>query len=288
MTMKITTDVTTCIPQDVADKNEIEFIEFYLNIDGKPTKELSEIDREKFMIELQDMDPFPSSNFPSPQDYLEAFQKILDSGYDEIFHIGLSPNISGALNSAKAAAKRLKNAKITIYDSGIMGPSHGAMVLMAIKLLKEGKNPDEVIKYLEPIKQNIYGAGLSINFDLLFKSGRVKKSAGLTVISSVMRLKPLFELNFETGVTGIGGGMGYNGALKKIVQNIVEKTDETLTYDLIMTDAGAPELMKKLEEKVKKVRKIKNVYYWPMVSMMIHTCGKGSVIATVCPSIDEI
>ena len=160
MKIKITTDVTTCIPKDVADKNDIEFIEFYLNIDGKPTKELSEIDREKFMNELQDMDPFPTSNFPSPQDYLEAFQKILDDGYDEIFHIGLSPNISGALNSAKAAAKRLKNAKITIYDSGIMAPSQGAMVLMIVKLLKKGKKPDEIIKYLESIKHNIYGAGL--------------------------------------------------------------------------------------------------------------------------------
>ncbi len=288
MKIKITTDVTTCIPKDVADKNDIEFIEFYLNIDGKPTKELSEIDREKFMNELQDMDPFPTSNFPSPQDYLEAFQKILDDGYDEIFHIGLSPNISGALNSAKAAAKRLKNAKITIYDSGIMAPSQGAMVLMIVKLLKKGKKPDEIIKYLESIKHNIYGAGLSVNFDILFKTGRVKKSAGLTVISSLMKLKPLFELNFETGVTGIGGGAGFNGAIKKIVQNIVEKTDETLTYDLIMTDAGDPELLKKLEEKVKKVRTIKNVLHWPMVSMMIHTCGKGSVMATLAPTIDEV
>ena len=55
-----------------------------------------------------------------------------------------------------------------------------------------------------------------------------------------------------------------------------------------MTDAGATELLKKLEEAVKKVRKIKNIHHWPMVSMMIHTCGKGSVMATVCPTLDEV
>ncbi|OLS29902.1 MAG: DegV domain-containing protein [Candidatus Heimdallarchaeota archaeon AB_125] len=288
MTIRVTTDVTTCIPKEITDKNNIEFIEFYLNINGKPTKELSELDRETFMNELSDMNPFPTSNFPSPQDYLDAFQKILDDGYDEIFHIGLSPNISGALNSAKVAAKKLKEAKITIYNSGIMAPSQGSMVLIAVKLLNQGKTHDEVIEYLESIKYNIYGAGLSINFDILFKTGRVKKSAGLTVFSSLMKLKPLFELNFETGVTGIGGGVGFKGAIKKIVQNIEEKTDEGLTYDLIMTDAGAPELLKKLEEAVKKVRKIKNIHHWPMVSMMIHTCGKGSVMATVCPTLDEV
>ena len=169
MTIRVTTDVTTCIPKEITDKNNIEFIEFYLNINGKPTKELSELDRETFMNELSDMNPFPTSNFPSPQDYLDAFQKILDDGYDEIFHIGLSPNISGALNSAKVAAKKLKEAKITIYNSGIMAPSQGSMVLIAVKLLNQGKTHDEVIEYLESIKYNIYGAGLSINFDILFK-----------------------------------------------------------------------------------------------------------------------
>ncbi len=288
MKIKITTDVTTSIPKEIADKNDIEFVEFYLNINGKPTKELSEINREKFMNEAKFMTPYPTSNFPSPQNYLEAFQKVEDNGYDEILHIGLSLNISGALNSARVAAKRIKKTKITVYDSGIMGPSQGTMVLMARKLLKKGKSVEEVIKYLESEKLKIYGAGCSENFDILFKTGRVKKGAGITVMSSLMRLKPLFELNFEKGVTGIGGGMGFRGAIKKIVANIIEKTDDKITYDLFMTDAGAPKLLKRLEEEIVKVRKIKNIHYWPMVSMMIHTCGKGSIIGTLSPTLDEI
>ncbi|MCE7741127.1 MAG: DegV family EDD domain-containing protein [Candidatus Heimdallarchaeota archaeon] len=288
MKIKITTDVTTCIPKEIADKNDIGFVEFYISINEKPTKELSEINREKFLNEVKFMIPYPTSSFPSPQDYLDAFQKAEDDGYDEILHIGLGLNISGALNSANAAAKRIKKTKVTVYDSGIMGPSQGTMVLMALKLLKKGKSVEEVIEYLESVKLNIYGAGLSESFDVLFKTGRVKKGAGITVMSSLMRLKPLFELNFEKGVTGIGGGMGFNGARKKIISNIIEKTDDKITYDLYMTDAGAPKLLKQLEEEIVKVRNIKNIYYWPMVSMMINTCGKGSVIGTLSPTLDEV
>ncbi|MHA2358169.1 MAG: hypothetical protein ACXABK_05325 [Candidatus Heimdallarchaeaceae archaeon] len=45
MTVKITTDVTTCIPKELADKKGIDFVEFYLLIGDESVRELSEIDR---------------------------------------------------------------------------------------------------------------------------------------------------------------------------------------------------------------------------------------------------
>lgn len=288
MKIKLFTDGTTCIPRDMAIEKDIGFVEFHFMIDGKQVKEFSEIDREEFINGLKFMDPYPASSFPTPQDYLEAFKKAEDDGYDEIFYICLNYNISNAMNSARMAAKKIKKAKITIYDSGIMGVSQGIMVLIAEKLLKKGKSVDEVVEFLESVKHKIYGAGCSVNFETLFKTGRVKKGAGITIISSLLKLKPLFEINFEDGVTSIGGGIGFKGAIKKIVSNIVEKTDETIDYDLYMIDALNPELLKKLEKDILKVRKVKNIYYWPMVSMMAHTCGKGSVVATLGPTLDEI
>ncbi len=161
------------------------------------------------------------------------------------------------------------------------------ITLMALDLVKKGKNVKEIVEHLESEKHKVYGAGFSESFETLFKTGRVKKGAGITIISTLMRLKPMFELNFEKGVESLGGGMGFKGALKKIISNIIEKTDETLVYDLFMSGAGAPERLKKLEEEIVKVRKINNIYYWPIVPMMINTLGKGSVMATLSPSFGE-
>ena len=166
MKVKITTDVQTCIPKDLADEKGIDFVEFYLLIGDESVKELSEIDREQFIHDLKDMKPYPTSSMPSPQDYVDTFEKAFNEGYDEILHIGLSFNISNALNSATIAAKKFEKKKITIYDCGVMGPSEGIMVLMADKLLNKGKTVEEVINFLDSMKGKIYGIGCSSSFDI--------------------------------------------------------------------------------------------------------------------------
>ncbi len=287
MKVKIITDITTCIPMEMMIKENIGFVEFYLLIDGKHVKDYSEIDREKFMNEVKDIDPYPTSSLPSPQDYLDVFQKAEADGYDEILHICLGTNISQALNAANIAAKKIKKAKLTVYDCEIMGPPQGMITLIALDIVKKGKNVKEIIEHIESEKHKIYCAGFSESFETLFKTGRVKKGAGITIMSTLMRLKPMFEINYEKGVTSLGGGMGFKGAVKKIISNIIEKTDEKIVYDLFMTGAEAPKLLKKLEEEIVKVRNIKNIYQWPMVPMMINTLGKGSVVATLSPSFNE-
>ena len=284
MTVKVFTDVTTFIPDELASKYNIGFVEFSLLIDGKAYKEKSELDREEFINTMEEMDPYPTSSMPNPGDYLEAFQKAADEGYDEILHIGMSYNLSNAQNSAKLATKQVKKAKVNIYDSEIMGPSEGLMALSAAHLFQKGKSMDEVIKYLDSIKEKTYGAGLSSSFDILFKTGRVKKGAAISAISTIMRLKPMFELNYEKGITSLGGGKGYKGAIKKLIENFLEKTDENLEYILIMSDALGPDLMKKAETEIRKIRKIKETFYWPITPMAAHTLGKGCVLAVIGPS----
>jgi DegV family protein with EDD domain len=284
MKVKVFTDVHTFIPDDLASKYDIGFVEFSLLIDGKAYKEKSELDREEFINTMGEMDPYPTSSMPNPSDYLEAFQEAEKKGYDEIIYIGITVNLSQSQNSAKIAAKQLKKAKATVYDSEIMGSCQGIMALSAAHLFQKGKSMDEVIKYLDSIKKIAYGAGLSSSFEVLFKTGRVKKGAAISAISTLMRLKPMFEFNYEKGITSLGGGRGYKGAIKILIDNFLEKTDENLEYILIMNDALAPELMKKVEKEIKKIRKIKETFYWPITPMAAHTLGKGCVVAVIGPS----
>jgi len=284
MKVKVFTDVTTFIPDELAEKYNIGFVEFSLLIDGKTYKEKSEIDREEFINTMGEMDPYPTSSMPNPSEFLEAFQEASEEGYNEILYIGITNNLSKAQNSAKLAGKKMKKAKVTVYDSEIMGACQGIMVLSAAHLFQKGKSMNEVIKYLDSIKEKIYGAGLSSSFDILFKTGRVKKGVGISTISTVMRLKPMFELNYEKGLTSLGGGKGYKGAIKILIENFLKKTNENLEYILIMNDALAPDLMKRVETEIKKIRKIKETFYWPITPMAAHTLGKGCVIAVVGPS----
>ncbi|MHA1202952.1 MAG: DegV family protein [Candidatus Heimdallarchaeaceae archaeon] len=283
MKVKVFTDITTFIPADLAKEYDLGFVEFSLLINGEAHKETT-IDRDDFINGLEEMDPYPTSSQPNVNDYLQAFQTELNNGYDHVFMIGMSINLSNALNSAMLAAKKLKKEQVTIYDSKIMAPCEGIMALTAANLFKQGKSVDEVVKSLDELQDKIYGAGLSASFDVLFKTGRVKKGAAISVISSVMKLKPMFEYNYETGIVSLGGGKGFKGAIKKIIENIELKTKADSEYILILSDVNSPELMQNLEDEIKKIRKIKEVHYWPVTQLAIHTLGKGAVSAVLGPS----
>jgi len=157
MKVKVFTDVTTFIPEKLAKEYNIGFVEFSILMKDGAYKETT-IDREDFINKLKDMDPYPTTSQANAHDYLEPFQKALNGGYDHVFHIGLSLNLSNSLNSANMAAKKLKKGQVTIYDSRIMGACEGIMALTASKLFKKGKSVEEVITYLDGLEDKIYGA----------------------------------------------------------------------------------------------------------------------------------
>ena len=286
MNIKLITDSTCCIPKEVLDKEKIAYLESQLIIDKKEYRDLSDLDYEEVIQSLQFLEPYPKSSLASPQDAYKLFEQAQKEGYKEILYIGLSPNVSNQFNSAKVAAKRFKNKiKITLYQSGLMGPSQGAMVWNALKLLKDGKTVEEITAYLDTIKDQVYTVGLSADFNTLFRTGKIKKGVGITVIASVLSLKPLFEINLDQGVVGIGGGVGYRGAIKKVLKNISIHRRAELEYDLYISDAIAPrKLIFEIVQKVKHNFPIKDIHYWRISPVVAWALGKGSVMITIAPT----
>ena len=77
MKVKVFTDITTFIPEDIAKEYDLGFVEFSLLINGEAHKETT-IEIGEFINDLEDMDPYPTSSQPNAHDYLTAFQSALD------------------------------------------------------------------------------------------------------------------------------------------------------------------------------------------------------------------
>lgn len=287
MKVKLVTDSTSCLTKEFLEKENISYLESVLMIDDVGHKELTEIDRKNFLPSLKHLDPYPTTSLASPQDALDIFEQAIEEGYEDILYVGISPNISNQYNSAKIAAKKMKDkANIHLYQSGLMGSSQGIMVYSAWKLQQKGKSMEEIVKYLDSIKENVYTIGISPGFDSLFKTGKIKKGVGITVIASVLQLKPIFEINLDQGVVGIGGGVGNRGALKKLIKNIEEKTDANITYDLLLSNAFAPDMQKKAKKEIQKVRDIKNIIYGEIPPVIAWAIGNKSIKVALAPTID--
>ena len=185
MKVKIITDSTSQVPIEFAKKHDITFIEPIIELDGEYIKEISDVDREDFYSKMKKLNPIPKTSVASPQDVLDIFEQIVKDGYDEAIYIYLTPALSNQISPAKVAHKKIKDKlKVHFYATGYAGPSQAPFVLYAIKLLEEGKSCEDIMKALDKMKSKIYTIGISTSFDILFKSGKIKKSVKMTMISS--------------------------------------------------------------------------------------------------------
>ncbi|MHA1219267.1 MAG: DegV family protein [Candidatus Heimdallarchaeaceae archaeon] len=283
------TDSTSQIPPEFAEEKKIAIIEPTIDFEGKHCKDISDLDRKYFISKLKKMNPVPKTSVANPQNVLEVLEQIKKDGQDEVLYVHLTQAMSNQLGTVQIAAKKMKNdLKVHYYNTEFSATAEGPFVLYAQKLKEEGKSIDEIIKTLDKMKPLIYSMGISSSFNVLFRTGRIKKTVKMTMISSMMNLKPIYESTRDKGYGSGGAGTGYGSAVKKIIASLEEKTDANVEYNLIVNHIGNPKLAKKLEEGVKSIRKIKDVQYWEISPVVANTLGYGTASISLYPTFETI
>jgi len=289
MKFKLMTDSTSQIPPEFSEEKKIAIIEPTIDFEGKHCKDISDIDRNYFISKLKKMNPLPKTSVANPQNVLEVLEQIRKDGQDEVLYLHLTQAMSNQLGTVQIAVKKMKNdLKVHYYNTEFSGAAEGPFVLYAQKLHEEGKSIDEITKTLDKMKPLIYSMGISSSFDVLFRTGRIKKTVKMTMISSMMNLKPIYESTRDKGYGSGGAGTGYGSAVKKIIASLEERTDANVEYNLIVNHIGNPKLAKKLEEGVKSIRKIKDVQYWEISPVVANTLGYGTASITLYPTFETI
>ncbi len=288
MKIKLVTDASSLVPLEFLQKEKIGFLESVLLIDEKEYRELTELDFEKFVKSLHDLDPYPTTSQVKPEDAVNVFKQAIDDGYDEILYLGLTPKVSSQMNVARLAAKTLKKKiNIHIYPTEVTCGSQGAMTYIAWKLLKQGKTSEEIMAYLDDLKQKIYTIGVTVDIETLFKTGKVKRGSAKGILVSLLKMKPIAHITLEDGFIGYGASLSYKSALKTMIAEIEKRTDPDQEYDLYMADALNKEFAEVYADEIKKVRKIKDVHYWSMSPVMALSAGQDAVTATIAPVVKE-
>ena len=102
--IRIVTDSTASIPQDMAEENGVEVVTMYVNRDGREYEDAT-MDLEEFYRDIYDMvDNIPKSSQPSQGQLEELFESIAEAG-DELLGIFMSSKMSGTVEGALRAAR---------------------------------------------------------------------------------------------------------------------------------------------------------------------------------------
>ena len=282
----VVTDSVANVPARLAEKYNIRIVPLYVNVDGISYKEELEISPQKIYDSLLSGSLVKSST-PTIKDFMDTYKDIQKKDDpDIIYSIHLSSVLSGTINSARAAAKSLKELNIRIVDSRIAAIGEGFIALAAADAAKKGDSPEQIDRLLEDIRAQSYFYATFDNFEYLVKGGRAPFLAGF--VKKVMLLKAVIGFN-DAGSLGLKKFCMNKTSAIRALFGLVKKDivssgmDSCLIGICYGIDDGSAERLKKMVEEDDDI-KASSIVLTRMTSVMAAHTGPGIWGISACPS----
>jgi len=190
--LRIVTDGAADLLPEWGDEYGIDMIPVNILFGEKSYLQGEELDNEGFYKLVDETKRIPKTSQPSPHQFVEFFRKIAEKG-DTIISIHITAKLSGTYASAIAAAEELKDEfNVIPIDSACGSLGIGLMCREARKMEKEGKNIDEIVRYIEDIKYKVRVILTLDTLEYAKMSGRVKTLQA--ALASVLNVKPIAVL----------------------------------------------------------------------------------------------
>ncbi len=216
--IKIITDSTADLPQELYDKYDIEVLPVVINFGEESYLDRVDINAEMLLKRMEQEKELPTTGQIIPNRFIDCYKKYLDQGY-KIITILMSSAMSGTYQSACIAKNTIESDDIFIVDSQNIAPALGILVLKACALLEKSYTAEEIVKELEEDKNKVETRMCFESLDNLIKGGRISKTAG--VVGTVLGVK--LVLNIKDGLMSVKDKVrGSKKAFKKIIADFEE------------------------------------------------------------------
>ena len=219
--IKIICDGISNMPYSLAKEYDIDVIPITLIVDGTEFKE-NEITHEEFYEMMKQSKDMPKTSQPTYIEFKEVFDKYSKEGKTIVYIAGSSKS-SGTYQSGVLASRDVEG-DVHVFDSMSISFGCGMLVLYAARMVKEGKNLNEILNKLEELREKVF-VSMSVNsLDYLQKGGRI--SNGKAFIANMLNIRPM--LTVKDGLIFQEGQVRGN---KRIIPEIIKYTKEACGSD---------------------------------------------------------
>lgn len=187
MKIGFVTDSTAYLPESIRAELDIEVVPVQVVIDGKAFDEASEITAEEVAQALKQGKAVTTSR-PSSAEFVAAYQRVLDRGYDQVVSVHLSSDLSGTYESALLAVAK-SGLPVLVIDSRTIAMAMGFSLIGATRLAHSGAALEDVEDYIRSRCEQSSVIFYVDTLEYLKRGGRI--SALQSRIGTALSLKPL-------------------------------------------------------------------------------------------------
>jgi len=193
MNIRIVTDSTCDLPEEIVSQHSITVIPLTINVGDKSFLDGVDLTRSEFYAQLPNFTLHPKTAAPGPEVFRQAYERLADEGAQAILSIHISETLSATVNSARIAAKQFKRIPVTVLDSSQLSLGLGFIVERAAQLVGSGKEAQEIISALNNLMKRTYVFASLKTLEYLRRSGRM--NFALAKFGEILQLKPLLYMN---------------------------------------------------------------------------------------------
>ena len=192
----------------------------------------------------------PKTSLPSPEEFAEVVEQILEDGFDGIVAIMMSSGLSGTYNMARLVAEEYGDrVAFRAFDTLNASLGQGLTLLQAAKDVQNGMSWEELTERRIPKLIANTKAFFSVDtLEYLLKGGRIGKVTATA--GTLLQIKPILGFAEDGQLQSMAKVRGRNQLLDKLVDLVVKACGDHKRYNLAVANGGAPEEMEKVREKL--------------------------------------
>ena len=192
MTVRIVTESTSDLPQELAEELGITVVPLNVHFDMDTYRDGVDIGADEFYKRLITSSTLPKTSAPAPGIFIDSYQKLAVEA-EAIISIHISSKLSGTHEAAQAAKRDLAGeCRIEVINSESVSMGLGLLAIAAAKAAKAGATAEEVVKLIQESIPRVHLVGALDTLEFLAKGGRVGKANAW--IGSLLSIKPLISV----------------------------------------------------------------------------------------------
>ena len=236
-------------------------------------------DQADFIDKVAACPECPKSACPSPESYRKAF----DCEAEHIYCVTLSSELSGSYNSAVLGASLLheekKGVQIHVFNS--CSASIGqTLIAMKIAQCEDAGLPfEDVVSVVNKYIEEQHTFFVLENLETLRKNGRLSRVKAL--VATALKIKPIMGSTPEGTICQLDQARGMNKALVKMVDKIVEVTENSENKILAISHCNSPKKANMLKEAIQEKMKLADIVVLDTAGVSSMYANDGGIIVAV-------
>lgn len=272
MNIRISSDSTCDLTQELIEKNNIGITPLYIVMGDQTLRNGTECTREDIFAYVQSTGKLCSTSAVSIADYHAWFGEQLRT-YDEVVHFTISSDMSACYQNACVAAAEFPG-RVFVVDSRSLSTGIGHLVLDAAELALRGTDGDEIKTILEEKKLRLNVSFVLDTLTYLWKGGRCSGVAALG--ANLLGLKPCIAV--RDGVMDVD--KKYRGSLKKCLTDYIrdrlQGRDDVDYSRIFITDSGVDAgTVKEIEALLRELGPFEEILHTNSGCTISNHCGPG-------------